>query len=158
MDEAAKKTVLRMVSYGLYVVGVRRGEEVNAFTGSWFTQTSFEPPLVAVAVKKGSTSHDMLKESGVFSVNVLESGQKELAANFFRPVHRVGNKFGNIEFSLGRTGCPILNNALGYLECQVVATVEEGDHSLFVGRVLEAGLHRQGEPLTLRETGWSYGG
>lgn len=158
MDEQAKKTALRMITYGLYVVGVRRGEEVNAFTANWLTQASFDPPLVVLCNKKGTTSEEMIEEAGVFSVNVLETGRKDLAAHFFKPVSRVGNKFGEVEFTLGQTGCPILADALGWFECEVAGRAEGGDHKIYVGRVVNAGVHREGAPLTLRETGWNYGG
>lgn len=158
MDPAAKKRALRDITYGLYVVGTRDGDEVNAFTANWLTQASFEPPLVVLAAKKGSTSCEMIDKSRVFSVSTLETGQKDLAAEFFKPVHRVGNKFGNVAFKLGETGCPILEDALSFFECRVVDRVDRGDHLIYVGEVVNAGVHREGAPLTLRETGWNYGG
>ncbi|ADG06853.1 flavin reductase family protein [Kyrpidia tusciae] len=158
MDEQAKKTALRGITYGLYVIGTKVGDDVNAFTANWVTQTSFSPPLVVVAAKKGTTSCDGIKSSGVFSVNVLETGQKDLAFAFFKPVSRVGNKFGDIEFYTEQTGSPILRDALSWFECKVVDVNERGDHTIFVGEVVNAGVHRQGDPMTLRETGLNYGG
>ncbi|MCL6627697.1 MULTISPECIES: flavin reductase family protein [Alicyclobacillus] len=158
MDEQAKKTALRGITYGLYVIGTKVGDDVNAFTGNWVTQTSFTPPLVAVGVKKGTSSCDGILESGVFSVNVLESGQKDLAFAFFKPVSRVGNKFGDIEFYTATTGSPILKDALSWFECKVVDHNDRGDHVLVVGEVIDAGVHREGKPLTLGELGLFYGG
>ncbi len=158
LNEQAKKTLLRKIPHALYVCGVKEGEEINAFTASWITQASFQPPLLVNGVKGDSGSHAMIKASGVFSLSFLESGQKDLAQNFFKPMHRVGNKFGEIEFYLGETGCPILRDGIGYVECQVVGSIEHGDHTVFVGEVIAAGIHREGEILTLKETGWNYGG
>lgn len=158
MDEQAKKTALRGISYGLYVIGTKVGDDVNAFTGNWVTQTSFAPPLVAIGVKKGTTSYEGIQQSGVFSVNVLESGQKDLAFAFFKPVSRVGNKFGDVEFTTSTTGSPILKDALSWFECKVTDTIDRGDHALIVGEVVDAGVHREGDPLTLKETGLFYGG
>jgi flavin reductase (DIM6/NTAB) family NADH-FMN oxidoreductase RutF len=56
------------------------------------------------------------------------------------------------------TGCPVLKEALGYVECQVKGSLEEGDHSMFLGEVIGAHLHREGEPLWLKDTSWQYGG
>lgn len=67
MDNDAKKAALRGISYGLYVIGTKVNEDVNAFTGNWVTQTSFNPPLVAIASKKGTTSNDGIQNSQVFS-------------------------------------------------------------------------------------------
>jgi flavin reductase (DIM6/NTAB) family NADH-FMN oxidoreductase RutF len=159
LDEQAKKTLLRKIPHGLYICGVRDGEEFNGFTASWIMQASFEPPLVVNCVKKDSISHAMLEKSGVFALSFLENGQKDLAAQFFKPKRRVGNKFDEVEFYEGaETGCPIIKDSLGYIECKVVGAVEEGDHTVYVGRVISAGVHREGEPLLLASTGWNYGG
>ncbi|MCF8567651.1 flavin reductase family protein [Alicyclobacillus tolerans] len=159
MDEQAKKTALRGISYGLYVVGVKNGEDVNASTVNWVTQTSFQPPLVVVAAKAGTTTEQWMDSEKVFSVSVLESGQKDLAFAFFKPMHRVGNKFGDIGFSIGeKTGCPVLDDALSWFECKVVDKNTSGDHTIFIGEVINAGVHRTGNPLTLAETGVFYGG
>ncbi len=155
----AKKELLLKIPHGLYVCGVKEGEELNGFTASWVMQASFEPPLLVNCVRSDSGSHAMLKNSGVFALSFLEAGQKELAAKFFKPQRRVGNKLADVAFTLGAvTGCPILEAALGYVECEVVGTVAEGDHTVFVGKVVGAGVYRAGEPLLLESTGWKYGG
>lgn len=159
LNEEAKKTMLRKIPHGLYICGVRDGEEMNGFTASWLMQSSFNPPLIVNCVKQDSISHAMIKKTGIFAISFLENGQKDLAAQFFKPKRRVGNKFEEVEFYEGEeTGCPIIKDSLGYVECRVVGTVEEGDHSVFVSEVIGAGIHRQGEPLLLETTGWNYGG
>ena len=159
LDEKAKKTMLRKIPHGIYVCGVKDGENLNGFTASWVMQGSFEPPLVINCVKRDSGSHEMLKKSDVFSLSFLEEGQKELAAKFFKPQSRVGNKFEDVEFYEGEeTGCPIIKDSLGYVECRVVGSVEKGDHTVYVGEVISAGIHREGQALTLESTGWQYGG
>ncbi len=159
LNEAAKKTMLRKIPHGLYVCGVKDGDDVNGFTASWVMQASFEPPLVVTCVKADSTSHAMIKSGGVFALSILEDNQKEVAQNFFKPLRRTGNKFEDIEFYPGEeTGCPIIKDSLGYVECNVVGSVEKGDHTVFVGEVVGAGEHREGKPLILEDTGWNYGG
>lgn len=159
LDEQAKKTMLRKIPHGLYICGVKDGEELNGFTASWLMQSSFKPPLVVNCVKQDSGSHAMIKNSGVFAISFLDSEQKDLAAKFFKPKRRVGNKFEDVEFYEGAaTGCPIISDSLGYVECKLVSTVEEGDHTIFVGEVIGAGVHREGSQLLLESTGWQYGG
>ena len=158
MERETRKTVLRKIPYGLYVIGVKRGEEINAFTGSWFSQASLEPPLVMLGVSKKSLSLEMIQVSKVFSVNFLLKSQKDLAEHFVKPAHRVGNKFGDIPFTLGRTGTPILDSAPYYLECEVREIAEGGDHAVVIGEVVEVGLRRDGEPLVMSDTPWHYGG
>jgi flavin reductase (DIM6/NTAB) family NADH-FMN oxidoreductase RutF len=159
LDEQAKKTMLRKIPHGLYICGVKDGEEVNGFTASWVMQASFKPPLVVNCVRQDSKSHAMILASGVFALSILEAGQKELAQKFFQPRQRVGNRFEDVEFYSGEvTGCPIINDALGYVECKLVGSLEQGDHTVFVGEVIGAGVHREGDSLLLETTGWQYGG
>lgn len=159
LDEQAKKTMLRKIPHGLYICGVRDGEEMNGFTVSWLMQSSFKPPLVVSCVKQDSQSHTMIEKTNVFAISFLEEGQKEVAKQFFQPKRRVGNKFEEIEFYEGEeTGCPIIQDSLGYIECKVVGKVDEGDHTVFVGEVIGSGIHREGKQLLLESTGWEYGG
>lgn len=158
LDEQAKKTLLRKIPHGLYVCGVKDGEELNGFTASWVMQASFVPPLVVNCVRSDSKSHAMLKATGVFALSFLEAGQKDVAQKFFKPQKNIGDKFEDIEFYLGETGCPIIKDSLGYIECRVVGSVEHGDHTVFVGEVIAAAIHKEGDPLLLESTGWNYGG
>lgn len=158
MDVNAKKSALRGISYGLYIVGTKDDSGANGFAGNWLTQTSFEPPLVALAAKAGTRSQQQIAASGVFSVNILESGQKDMAVAFFRSLEPEGNTLAGYEFYTEKTGCPIFKDALRFFECNVVEKVEKGDHFIYIGEVINAGVHREGEPLTLKETGFHYGG
>lgn len=158
LDLDAKKTLLRKIPHGLFICGVAEGEVVNGFTASWVTQGSFEPPLVVMAVRADSTSNGMIERTGKFSLNVLSADQKDLAAVFFKPQEGVGGRFEAAPFQLGELGLPILTDALGGVECTVVGKVAAGDHTVFVGEVKSAKLHRDGAALELSSTGWNYGG
>ena len=158
LDAAAKKILLRKIPHGLFICGVAEGDLVNGFTASWVTQGSFEPPLVVMAVRADSTSSGMIQRSGRFSLNVLAADQKDLAAVFFKPQQGVGGRFDAAPFQLGSLGLPILDDALGAVECQLVGQVAHGDHTVFVGEVKTAVLHRDAAALDLGSTGWQYGG
>jgi flavin reductase (DIM6/NTAB) family NADH-FMN oxidoreductase RutF len=167
MDSDAKKTALRMIPYGLYVLtGETQDGRVAAATVNWVTQASFQPPLVVVGVKADSGAHAVIKQAGAFALNVLGKSQSATAYAFFKPVEREGDRIGGELFSPGRTGAPILADCPAYVECKLVETLEAGDHSIFVGEVVEAGV-RQTSPdrpddvtLTLRDLGATvfYGG
>lgn len=132
---------------------------LNAFTGSWLTQVSFTPPLVALGVKKDSHSLEMIRASRVFSLNLLGKQQKSVAEHFVKPAAVLGEKLRNVRYRLGRTGTPLLEEAIAFVECEVREIAnEQGDHAVVIGEVVEAGV-RQDEPaLTLLDTGWHYGG
>jgi flavin reductase (DIM6/NTAB) family NADH-FMN oxidoreductase RutF len=167
MDEKAKKTALRMIPYGLYVLTAETKDgRAAASTVSWATQTSFDPPLLVVGVKADSGIHALIKESGSFGFNILGKGQQSLAFTFFKSMERDGNRIGGESFRSGKTGAPILTSAPAHLECSLVETLERGDHSVFVGEVVDAGVATpiEGRPddatLVLRDLGESifYGG
>lgn len=156
--EAAKKTALLMIPYGLYVLGVKDGDDLNAGTVNWVTQTSFKPPLVAMGVKTDSRLYSMLKNAGTFSLSFLQSGQKDLAFAFFRPATVEGNKISGHEFETHETGAPVISSAASWVEGRIVGEVAVGDHSCMVGEVTNAGVKNEAPLLTLAECGVKYGG
>lgn len=159
LNEQAKKNLLRKIPHGLFICGVKHGDEYNGFTASWVMQASFDPPLVVNCVRKDSGSNALIQQSGVFALSFLEDGQKDIAAQFFKPKRRVGNKFEDLAADEApETGCPVLRDCLGYVECRVVGQVEYGDHTVFVGEVIGAQVYREGPALLLESTGWQYGG
>jgi flavin reductase (DIM6/NTAB) family NADH-FMN oxidoreductase RutF len=159
MDLQAKKTALRKIPHGVYVVGVKQGAQLNAFTGTWFTQVSFTPPLVALGIKKDSHSFEMIKTDKVFSVNFLGKDQKPVAEHFVKPATVVGEKLKDVPHRTGKTGTPILNEAVAFVECELrEIACNGGDHAVVIGEVVEAGVHKDEPALTLLETGWHYGG
>ena len=141
MDATAKKTALRMIPYGLYVLTSQTEEgRVAASTVTWVTQASFEPPLVAVAVRNGSRPDEIIRESGVFALNFLAKGQHEIASRFFKSRERDGDTIGGEPFTSGSTRSPILARAAAFADCRVRETIDGGDHSIFVGEVVDAGV------------------
>ena len=145
MDADAKKTALRMIPYGLYVLtSEAKDGRVAAATVNWVTQASFAPPLVVVGVKADSGAHDIIKESGSFALNVLGKGQQGQAFAFFKSLEREGDTIGGEAFTAGATGAPVLASARRpIVECKLVETVEKGDHSVFIGEVVEAGVRER---------------
>ena len=158
MDDAAKKTVLRMIPYGLYVLGAKQGAQMSMATINWVTQASFAPPLVVLGVKADAAGHAMLKATRKFALSMLKSGQKDMAYAFFKHVTPEGNKIGGYEFALAENGSPVLTGAAGFVAGDIHEIVERGDHSVLVGEVTQAKLHGAAEILTLKEIGANYGG
>ena len=95
MDADAKKTALRMIPYGIYVLtSESKNGKVAAATVNWVTQTAFQPPLIVVGVKADSGAHSIIKESKTFALNILGKDQKGQAFTFFKPLDREGNTIG----------------------------------------------------------------
>ena len=144
-----------MIPCGLYVLTAEDDEgRISGATVNWVTQTSFQPPLVAVGVKQDSLIHDIIKTSGRFALNVLGKDQQGVAYAFFKPVQREGDTLGEEAFHQGVKGCPLLDNAPSYVECTLVDSLEKGDHSLFVGEAVDAGVNQDPEGRADEATLW----
>ena len=143
MNADAKKTVLRMIPYGIYVLTADDGKgNIAAATVNWVTQSAFAPPLVVVGVKTNSGAYKTVKAAQAFALNMLGKEHKSLAFTFFRPVDVSDGKLSGQAYRKGTTGAPILVDAPGVVECRVTAIVEQGDHHIVVGEVVEAHLNR----------------
>jgi len=160
MDAAAKKTVLRHFPYGLYVVTVTHGGEEHGMTANWLTQASFEPPMVVVAVENSAKTIGMIRDAHHFAVNLLQSGQRELAGKLGRSSEQTPQKLKGIRTKPAPVaGAPILADALGWVECRLMTTLPAGDHTLVLGEVVGAGVeHEDAKALTLEEAGFKYSG
>jgi flavin reductase (DIM6/NTAB) family NADH-FMN oxidoreductase RutF len=158
MDEALKKEVLRKITYGLYVVTARSGEEWSAGTVNWLSQCSFAPPLVMAGVKRDSGLYAVARRTGRAVVHILEAGQKDLAADFFRPTKEEGGRLNGHPYRLEGDD-PILTEVPWYFAVEARDWVDRGDHSVLVAEVVGVGRNREADrPLVMRDTGWSYGG
>ena len=149
MDNDAKKTVLRMIPYGIYVLTAAEGKDkVAAATVNWVTQTAFAPPLVVVGVKTDSGAYQIVKSAKTFALNMLGKDQKGLAFTFFKPANVSDGKISGQAYRTGTTGAPILTDAPAAVECRVTSIVEQGDHHIVVGEVTEAHLPKpiEGRP------------
>ena len=159
MDLQAKKVALRKIPHGVYIIGLKQDAQLNAFTATWLTQVSFTPPLVALGIRKDSHSFEMIKVGRVFSVNLLGKDQKAIAEHFVKPATVVGEKLKEVRHRVGKTGAPVLEEAIAYFECEVREIANEhGDHAIIIGEVVDAGVHKDEPALTLMDTGWHYGG
>ena len=160
MDPQDKRTALRAINYGLYVVTAKHGDQVGAAGVNWVTQASFEPPLVVVCIKTGTETHDLALEAGGFVVNVVGEDQLDVAKSFFRPTVVEDGKLNGFDFHPApHTGAPYLVDLPYWFEARVHTTVDTGDHTIIVGTVVGAGVHDEPlTPLVLRSTGMNYGG
>jgi flavin reductase len=125
---------MRRFPAGVAVVTVAvEGAEVG-LTVSSLVSLSLEPPLVGISISRFAALHELLREAEAFGVSILAAGQEHLAQHFARGVPPIALWTG-IERRPGTSGVPLLEGALGWLECRLAAEHETGDHTLFVGEV-----------------------
>jgi len=149
MDEQAKKTALRMIPYGIYVLtaGSKDGN-VAAATVNWVTQTSFAPPLLALGVKTDSGVYALGREKGKMVLNMLGKGQQGPAFTFFKPAEYADGKLSGEPVKWAANGAPILENAPAAVELKLLQVVELGDHHTFIAEVTGVHLNKpiEGRP------------
>ncbi len=158
MDESEKRRALRLLTYGLYVATSRDAKGFAGGTINWLSQSSFSPPLVMAGIQRESSLHQAISHSHAFAVHIVGKSQKELAMSFFKGAVSKGNKLNGFLYETGVTGAPVLLDPPAWLECRVVDKLRRGDHTIFVGEVVAAGVRHEEEPLTLRDAGFAYGG
>ncbi|MFE7778630.1 flavin reductase family protein [Streptomyces sp. NPDC057445] len=127
-----------------------RGDDVG-MTATAFTSVSLDPPLVLVSLRNGSRMDDLLAEQPLWGVSLLSEHQRHIAGRFAMK-GRISDRllFEDIAWKRGEVcGSPLVEGALAVLECRTEQRVEAGDHTLVIGRVLNAGLAGpDGGPLT----------
>ena len=147
MGSKAFVQVLQRFPLPVSVVTVGRGGAENGLTVSWLCPVSFEPPQVMFAVERLHYSVEFLRSTKNFVVNVLRDGQQRLAGHFARQTMTQEDKLDLVPTRESQTGAAVLTEALSYLDCEVVATHEAGDHLIVIGAVVDAGILNDGEPL-----------
>jgi flavin reductase (DIM6/NTAB) family NADH-FMN oxidoreductase RutF/rubredoxin len=141
---------LHSISYGLYVIGSRKGDRLNGQIANTVIQVSSQPPLISVCINKENLTHEYIKSSGAFSVSVLS---QDTPLNF---IGRFGFKSGRevdklegVNYKIGETQVPIvLDHALAYMEAKVTQEADAGTHTDFIGQLVGAEVLKEGEPMT----------
>jgi flavin reductase (DIM6/NTAB) family NADH-FMN oxidoreductase RutF len=134
---------------------------IHAATISWASQVSFQPPLVMVALRRNSHLAQAVRKAHRFALNILAADQPAMAEKFFGHlvVPADATSLAGYPFRAGAAHCPLLTDALAWLECRLAAEPPTpGDHSLLLGEVTGAGVRRPDAPLVLWNTPWFYGG
>ena len=157
--------------YGIYVVGSTASGQPNAMIADWMMQMSFSPRLIGVAFESDSTNLANIRANRAISVNLLDEESMSLARSFVQPTSGAKiqgrsdgaaatrhDKLADVAYHLDSRGCPILDEALAWIEAEAEQFLDVGDHVLVVARVLDARVEGSGDPLTSTFTGWSYSG
>jgi flavin reductase (DIM6/NTAB) family NADH-FMN oxidoreductase RutF len=146
--------LFRSLGYGVYAVGTAYGGRRDLFTAAWVMQASFDPLLLALSVNPQNASYELLHAGGGFAVNVLKQGQLELARRFGTRSGRDLDKLAGLRWRPGKSGAPILEEALAYFDCELGGRHAAGDHELVLGRVIDGDVLSPGSaPLTYADTG-----
>jgi flavin reductase (DIM6/NTAB) family NADH-FMN oxidoreductase RutF len=124
------------------------GEHCHGMTANAFSSVSLDPPMVLCCIARTAQMHEALLCTRYFGVSVLSADQEDLARYFASHNRPEGlAQFENIEWTPARrSGAPLLAGSLAWLECEVAEVYHGGDHSIFLGTVLDA-TRRAGDAL-----------
>lgn len=153
--------VMWQIPNALCLIGSRSGDEWNGMTQSWVTQVSMQPVLVAIAVDATAVTNRLIRGGGAFSVNLWDRADTRVFVKFSKPAVKEGDALNGRPIRTGQTGVPIFTEAVAFIECRVVNTVELGSHDLFIGEVVDTGFHedREGTAVaSMSDTRMKYGG
>jgi flavin reductase (DIM6/NTAB) family NADH-FMN oxidoreductase RutF len=133
---------------GVTVITTRHGDHLHGMTANAVTSVSLDPMLVLVCVDKTADTHDILLKAGVFAVNILSRDQRDLALKL---ATKKGDDWSHgldsVQHHTAATGAPIIEGSLAYLDCKTITEHHGGDHTIFVGEVLEARELSDAPPL-----------
>lgn len=152
--------VLDLMVRGVHIITTSHEEQPYGLAAAWALRVSGSPYLLMAAVYQRSHTHPFIRMSGAFAVNLLAADQAEIARHFGRQTGRDVDKFKreDIYWERRTTGSPILIDALAYFDCRVVDGYDPpgGDHTLYIGEVIDADQLREAEPLIFRRSDYPY--
>jgi flavin reductase (DIM6/NTAB) family NADH-FMN oxidoreductase RutF len=144
VDPQVMREVLGHFASGVTVVTAMTDGGPIGFTCQSFSSLSLDPPLIAFAPARTSRTWPRLREIGHFCVNVLAEGQDDVSQNFARSVP---DKFAGVPWTPSPHGSPVLQDVVAWIDGQLWAEYDGGDHTIAVARVLDLGAHPDRRPL-----------
>lgn len=141
---------LHKLSYGLYLVCSRKGDQFNGQVANTVFQITAEPPTIAVSINQSNLTHDMIEESRVFTASVLcQSTPLSFIGRFGFKSGRDTDKLDGVDYRIGETGVPVvLENAVAYFEAKVTQQMDVGTHTIFIGEIVAADIVKEDVCMT----------
>ncbi len=138
------------LSYGMYIVGSRRGDKLNAQVANAVMQLTGDPITMAICLNKQNLTEECLLAHGAFSVSVLEEDvPMTFIGQFGFKSGRDIDKFAGVNYATGSLDVPVVRDwCLSGFEARIVDRIEVHTHVLFVGEVVSSEVFKEGTPLT----------
>ncbi len=136
----AYRAVMRRWPSGVTIVTMCDGEQRHGMTASAFTSVSLSPPMILIVVDQRWQSHALIAAGGQFCVNILAANQSQWSDRFAGRHGEMPDRFVDVPHSVAATGAPVLDDALAWLDCVVAQQHAAGDHTVFIAKVVAAGV------------------
>lgn len=150
IDDAGFKLAMSHFVSGVTVVTTAVDGTLHGMTVASFASLSLHPPLVLICIEKGVKSHDAIAAAQKFGVSILGGDQAEISSRF---ASRRDDRFEGVAVRTGELGVPLIEGAICTLECRLHDTLPGGDHTIFVGEVVDARTH-ESSPLVYFRSGY----
>ena len=150
ITEAGFKLALSHFASGVTVVTTEHDGRLFGMTVASFASLSLHPPLVLVCIESSVKTHDAIGASATFGVSILGADQADISNRF---ASRSDDKFAGVDVVRGELGVPLIGGALTTIECRLRERLDGGDHSIFIGEVVDTQT-REGEPLLYFRSGY----
>ena len=150
IDDAQFKLAMSHFASGVTIVTTEHDGKPFGMTVAAFSSLSLHPPLILICIEKTVKTHDAIAGAGKFGVSILSSKQGDVSNRF---ASRAEDKFAGTEIVTGELGVPLIAGAITRLDCRVTERLEGGDHTIFVGEVVDANTE-EGEPLVYFRSGY----
>ena len=147
LDSETLRRAMRAWTTGVAIVTSMYGDQQYGMTVNSFTSISLEPPLISVALRQLTHTHELVVKSGMFSITILTSAQKELSDRFAGKLPNITNRFDGVQTETVSLDSPVFKDGMAYFDCRVVNSIPVGENTLFVAEVLDARGEGEGEPL-----------
>lgn len=147
LDSEQLRHAMRAWTTGVTVVTAAHAGQRYGMTVNSFTSISLDPPLISVALRKLTHTHELVERSGEFSVTILSAGQSQLSDRFAGRHPEIKDRFEGVEMETLAIPAPLLKGGMGFFNCRVVNAVPVGENTLFVAEVVAARGEGEGDPL-----------
>lgn len=147
LDSEQLRHAMRAWTTGVTVVTAVHAGQQYGMTVNSFTSISLEPPLVSLTLKKLTHTHQLVEDSGEFSVTILSLVQKELSDRFAGKHPEIKDRFEGVDTETLTINAPLIKGGIAYFNCRVLNTVPVGENTLFIAEVVAAQSAGTGEPL-----------
>ena len=147
LDPLEFRAIIGNFATGVTVITAAAGDELQGMTANAFTSLSLDPLMVLICVDRASHTHRILEGGRAFTVNILADHQEDVSRLFAKKAAPEHGTLRGQDFRIGETGAPVLKDCLAYLECRIADEFSGGDHTIFLGEVVDAAVVGEGGPL-----------
>src|SRR5512140_1808407 len=147
LDSEQLRRAMRAWTTGVTVVTAKFQDQQYGMTVNSFTSISLEPPMVSVALRHLTHTHELVEKSGEFAVTILSADQKELSDRFAGKLTEIKDRFDGLQTETLFLDIPLLKGGIAYFNCRVVNSIPVGENTLFVAEVVAVRGEGDGDPL-----------